>query len=100
RTVIADVLGRRTSMLVKLADADEQVKPGVIYIAPPNRHLLIDGDGTLSLTSSELVHFVRPSADLLFESLAGAYGARVIGCVLTGTGTDGSMGVAAIKSRE
>jgi two-component system chemotaxis response regulator CheB len=55
--------------------------------------------GVLSLTSSELVHFLRPSADLLFESVAGAYGARAIACVLTGSGSDGAMGVHAVKSR-
>lgn len=67
--------------------------------APPNRHLLVSAGGELTLTSTELVHFVRPSADLLFESVAGAYGSRAVACVLTGSGSDGAMGVSAVKSR-
>ncbi len=98
-TVIADVLGRRTTLPVKLAEAEERITPGTIYVAPPNRHLLVGPAGALTLTSSELVHFVRPSADLLFESVAGAYGPRAIACVLTGTGRDGAMGVSAVKAR-
>ncbi|MEV0790296.1 chemotaxis protein CheB [Kribbella sp. NPDC050459] len=98
-TVIADVLGRRTALEVKLAEAGEQARPGTVYVAPPNRHLLVGGNGELTLSSSELVHFVRPSADLLFESVAGAYGARAIACLLTGSGSDGAMGVSAVKSR-
>ncbi len=98
-TVIAAVLGRRTKLPVKLAESEERVQSGIVYIAPPNHHLLITADGVLTLTSSELVHFVRPSADLLFESVAGAYGARALACVLTGTGRDGAMGVSAVKSR-
>ncbi|MFC6067516.1 chemotaxis protein CheB [Streptomyces ochraceiscleroticus] len=98
-TVIADVLARRTPLRTKLAQDGEQARPGVVYIAPPNHHLLVDADGVLTLSSSELVHFVRPSADLLFESLAGAYGPRAIACVLTGSGFDGAMGVDAVKSR-
>src|SRR6185437_7245004 len=98
-TVIAEVLGRRTGLKVKLAEMEEHVLPGTIYVAPPDRHLLVDSVGRLALTSSELVHFVRPSADLLFESVAGAYGSRAVGCVLTGTGVDGAMGVRAIKDR-
>lgn len=98
-TVIAHVLGRSTQLPVKLAEAGELARPGTIYVAPPNRHLLVGAAGLLALTDSELVHFVRPSADLLFESVAGAYGARAIACVLSGTGKDGSMGVTAVKSR-
>src|SRR5690606_6205023 len=86
RTALAEVLGRRTEARVKLAEADEVARPGVIYIAPPDHHLLVTPGGRLTLTSSELVHFVRPSADLLFESVAGAYGRHAIACVLTGTG--------------
>jgi two-component system chemotaxis response regulator CheB len=98
-TVIADVLGRRTQLKVKLAESQERIQPGIVYVAPPNRHLLVDSAGALTLTNTELVHFVRPSADLLFESVAGAYGQRAIACVLSGTGRDGAMGVGAVKSR-
>ncbi|MEU5434653.1 chemotaxis protein CheB [Streptomyces sp. NPDC020719] len=99
RTVIAEVLARRMSLPVKLAEDGERAEPGVVYVAPPDRHLLVGPEGTLSLSRSELVHFLRPSADLLFESVAGAYGPRAIACVLTGTGSDGAMGVDAVKSR-
>jgi two-component system chemotaxis response regulator CheB len=99
RTVIAEVLGRRTSLSVKLAEDRERTSPATVYIAPPDRHLLVGPGGLLTLTDSELVHFVRPSADLLFESVAGAYGPRAIACVLTGTGRDGAMGVDAVKTR-
>jgi two-component system chemotaxis response regulator CheB len=98
-TVIAHVLGRSAQLPVKLAEAGELARPGTVYIAPPNQHLLVGAAGLLALSDSELVHFVRPSADLLFESMAGAYGARAIACVLTGTGKDGAMGVTAVKSR-
>ncbi len=98
-TVIANVLERRTPLAVKLAEPGETIEPGVVYIAPPNHHLLVDVGGVLALSSSELVHFVRPSADLLFESVAGAYQDRAIACVLSGTGSDGAMGVTAVHER-
>ncbi|MFJ8824985.1 chemotaxis protein CheB [Streptomyces sp. NPDC102467] len=99
RTVLAEILDRRANLAVKLAEQDETAQAGTVYIAPPDRHLLVGPGGTLSLSRSELVHFLRPSADLLFESVAGAYGPRAIAVVLTGTGNDGAMGVDAVKSR-
>jgi len=98
-TVIADILARRSQLTVKLAAHGESATPGVVYFAPPDRHLLVEEDGRLVLTLSELVHFVRPSADLLFESVAGSYGAGAIACVLSGSGADGATGVRAVKSR-
>ena len=86
-------------MPVSLAEDRERAQPGRIYVAPPDYHLLVGTGGMLTLTSSELVHFVRPSADLLFESVAASYGPQAIACVLTGSGSDGAMGVSAIKSR-
>jgi two-component system, chemotaxis family, protein-glutamate methylesterase/glutaminase len=97
RSLMADILSRRTPLRVKQAEEGEQVSAATVYIAPPNRHLLINSDGTLSLSQSELVHFLRPSADLLFESVAASYRQRAIAVVLTGTGSDGAMGVQAIK---
>jgi two-component system chemotaxis response regulator CheB len=97
RSLMADILSRRTSLTVKQAAEGDRLHPATVYIAPPNRHLLVNPDGTLSLSQSELVHFVRPSSDLLFESVAASYRDRSIAVVLTGTGGDGAMGVQAIK---
>jgi two-component system, chemotaxis family, protein-glutamate methylesterase/glutaminase len=90
-------LNRHTALTVKEAEAGDMLVPGTAFIAPPNKHLLVNPGGTLSLSDSELVHFVRPSADLLFESVAGSFKERAIAVVLTGTGNDGAMGVRAIK---
>jgi two-component system chemotaxis response regulator CheB len=97
RSLMAEILSRHTEITVKQAEEGDSLTPGTAYIAPPNRHLLVNGDGTLSLSQSELVHFLRPSADLLFESVAATYKNRAIAIVLTGTGSDGAMGVEAIK---
>jgi two-component system chemotaxis response regulator CheB len=69
-----------------------------VLIAPPDRHMLATEDHRISLTRSALVHYVRPSADLLFESVAGSYRDRAIAVVLTGTGSDGAQGVRAVKA--
>ena len=97
RSLMASILSRRTPLTVKQAEADDRLQPGHVYIAPPNYHLLVNSGGILALTQTELVHFVRPSADLLFESVAASYRDRAIAVVLTGTGTDGALGVKAIK---
>jgi two-component system chemotaxis response regulator CheB len=97
RSLMAEILARRTTLRVSEAREGDRVAPGHVYVAPSNQHLLVNPDGTLSLTQTELVHFVRPSADLLFESVAATYKARAIAVVLSGSGEDGAMGVTAIK---
>ncbi|MFJ2740350.1 chemotaxis protein CheB [Streptomyces sp. NPDC087440] len=97
RTFIAEVLARRSSLPVKLAEAGERIGAGQVYVAPPDRHLLIRAHGVTELSTTELVHFVRPSADLLFTSVADTYGPRALVCVLTGTGVDGATGVTRVK---
>ncbi len=64
RSLMADILSRRTPLRVKQAEEGEQVAPATVYIAPPNRHLLVNPDSTLSLSQSELVpeFFGMPSA--------------------------------------
>jgi two-component system chemotaxis response regulator CheB len=98
RSLMVEILQTRTPLQVQQAEDKMTMEAGTVYIAPPDYHLLVDAGGTLALSHSELVHFVRPSADLLFESVAAHYRARAIAVVLTGTGRDGSMGVKAIKT--
>jgi two-component system, chemotaxis family, protein-glutamate methylesterase/glutaminase len=96
KSVLAFLLGRRARVPVKQAIHDEVIAPATIYVAPPDMHLLV-ANGRLELSHSKLVHFTRPSIDLLFESVAGAYGERAIGVILTGSGVDGATGIRAIK---
>ncbi|MEU8418895.1 chemotaxis protein CheB [Amycolatopsis japonica] len=97
-TVLAELLGRRSRLRVKLAEAGDVAEPGVAYLAPPDRHLLVGPGGELRLSERDKVRFVRPSVDLLFESVAEAYGPAALVCVLTGTGFDGSAGARAVSS--
>jgi two-component system chemotaxis response regulator CheB len=96
-SAIADILSSRTLLSIKQAESGDLLRPKTIYIAPPDRHLLVNPDSTVSVYPSELVHFVRPSAELLFESVAASFKQRAIAVVLTGTGSDGTMGIQAIK---
>jgi two-component system chemotaxis response regulator CheB len=96
-SLLADVLGRRTALRVKQAEEGDVLRPGTVYTAPPDRHLLVNAGGTLSLSQSPKVHHTRPAADPLFESVAAGLGDRAIAVVLTGWGEDGSGGVRAIK---
>jgi len=77
---------------------DEPIEKSVVYIAPPDRHLLLT-DGKTYLTSTAFVHFSRPSIDLLLESVAASMDGKSIGVILTGSGFDGSMGIKAIKEQ-
>ena len=97
RSLMAELLSRQSRLSIKQADEGDRLKPSSVYVAPPDRHLLVNADGTLSLSRTELVNFLRPSADLLFESVAASFKDRVIAVVLTGTGSDGSKGLQAIK---
>ncbi|UUX95052.1 chemotaxis protein CheB [Aquabacterium sp. J223] len=76
-------------------DGDRLV-PGRLLLAPPDRHLLIDGD-RLRLTRGPKEHHTRPAIDPLFRSAALSAGPRVIGVVLTGCLDDGSAGLQAIR---
>jgi len=77
----------------------EEPRPGVIYIAPPTRHLLFtDGPGFV-LSDDAPVNYSRPSIDVLFLSSAAVYGVHAIGVVLTGANHDGAEGLREIKAQ-
>lgn len=97
KSMLADILDRRSALTVQEATMGGALERGVVYLAPPDKHLLVTMDGTIELTQTELVHFVRPSADLLFESVAASYAEAAVAVVLTGTGVDGTLGARAIK---
>lgn len=94
---MAEILSRRTPLTVKQAESGERLQAGTVYIAPPNKHLLVNPDRTLSLSDSERINFVRPAADVLFESVASSFKERAIAVMLTGKGCDGARGAKAIS---
>jgi len=73
-----------------------RIEPRHVYVAPPDYHVLIEPT-SFALSVDERVRFARPSIDVLFESAADAYGAGVIGIILTGANDDGARGLARIK---
>ena len=97
RSWLAEILSRRVALAVTQVQGGEQIAAGTVYVAPPDHHLLLGQGGALELSDLARVQHVRPSADLLFTSLAEAWGPGAIAVVLTGTGRDGADGVLAVK---
>lgn len=94
--VLAPLFEAKCRLEVKEAEDKETARPGVVYFAPSDYHLLIEGNGDLALSSDEAVNYSRPSIDVLFESAADAYGAGLIGVILTGANDDGAKGLKAV----
>ena len=69
---------------------------GTVVMAPPNRHMQVS-QRRIELTSAPERHSCRPSVDVLFETVAREYGASAIGCLLTGMGKDGALGLKAMR---
>ncbi len=93
---LSEVFQRQCRLSVKEAEDKEPVLPGYVYIAPPNYHLLLERDGHFALSVDEPVLFSRPSIDVLFESAADSYGARLTAVLLSGASEDGARGLARV----
>ena len=94
---LARWLGSGTALPVKLAEHGEQLTGGVVYVGPCRRHLEVGPDRSVVLSDAPPVGGFRPSATVLFRTVAAAYGRNAAGVVLTGMGQDGCEGVAALR---
>jgi two-component system, chemotaxis family, protein-glutamate methylesterase/glutaminase len=95
-SLLSAIFSAKCALRVAEAQDKEPIEPETIYFAPPDYHLLIDDGPQIALDADELVNFSRPSVDVLFESVADAYGPSAAGFVLTGANQDGARGLAAI----
>jgi two-component system chemotaxis response regulator CheB len=99
RTMLPELLTRWGTLFASAATHGERPQAGRIYVAPPDRHMILRG-GTFSLLDTAAENFARPAADPLFRSAAREYGPGAVGVVLSGDLDDGAAGLAAIRARD
>ena len=95
---LAELLNSHCELTVCEAEDKQALGPGVVLVAPPDYHLLVE-PGAVALSVDEHVNFSRPSIDVLLASAADTYGDRAVGVVLTGANADGAAGLARIAQR-
>ena len=98
-TGLVDLLQESTALTVVEPEDKTALKPGMLFVAPADYHLLVEDRESLALSTDAPVRSARPSIDVLFESAADAYGDAVVGVLLTGASADGAAGLARIKQR-
>ena len=96
---LGQILDRAGPLSAATAKDGEEIKPGKIYVAPSDHHLLVDPAGFVRTTRGPKENRFRPAVDPLFRSAAQAFGPRVVGAVLTGFLDDGTAGLWAVKER-
>lgn len=96
-STLADLLASKTTLSVKEAEDKDTLKPGCIYIAPADYHLLVEKNKTISLNFSEKVNYSRPSIDVTFETAAEAYKTNLVCLLLSGANADGTQGLKGVK---
>lgn len=92
------LLSKKSGLMVKEAEEKEIIKENTIYFAPPNYHLQVEDEFSLSLSTDEKVNFSRPAIDVLFETAAWTFKNELLGILLTGSNSDGAEGIKTIKN--
>lgn len=95
--MLPEIVDRAGPLSAVSAQDEETLEPAKIYVAPPDRHLLVGEDGRLRLSRGPKENLARPAVDPLFRSAALVFGPRLIGVVLIGYLDDGTAGLQAIK---
>ncbi len=98
QSMMVDLLGGHTAMIVREATDGLQIAPGHFYVIPPDTYLSVT-NGALHLTPPQARHGARLPFDFLLHAMADAYGQRAVCVILSGTGADGSLGLKAIKAQ-
>lgn len=93
---LTELFASKCALSVREPEDKEPIAAATVYFAPPDYHMLVETDGSISLSADAPVLFSRPSIDVLFESAADAYGTDLLGLVLTGANEDGAAGAAAV----
>ena len=94
--ILLERMKKNTKLLCKIANDNDPIEPGTIYLAVPDAHLLVK-DKNILLGHGPRENRFRPSIDVLFRSIAADFGERSIGIILTGFLNDGTVGMNAIK---
>ncbi len=96
KSLMVELLSKHTKMSVLRIEDGMQLKPNSVYLIPPKKNLTMF-HGKLYLTDQGTKHMLNLPIDIFFRSLAEDLGERAIGCILSGTGSDGTLGIRAIK---
>ncbi len=100
-SLLSEHLARKSGLECRRPDEGEVARPGVIYVAPGGRHLLIDEKDrypVFRFNDGEPINFCKPAVDPMFESAARLYKAATLAVILTGMGQDGLVGARAVAT--
>lgn len=99
KSLMVDLLSKDSTIPILTPTHKQSIQPGYVYICPPNKNITVDEFDQIVLSDVDQErHFPRPSVDMLFESIAQVKGDQAVGVILSGTGSDGTRGIRAIKA--